>query len=429
MYDTGLINSLVSQDNYYKSQDEVREIRHKAIKMSHMHHFENNAFYNKFCKARGIGKDITEKTFPDLLIPDSVFKSYEMENPEKEPVRFKKWVDSISSVRPEVTLNGAKSLEELLVQFQKSGLFLGYSSGTSGKLTFLPRDEFTRSMIVRSYVEAVDATIKVNKGKDFFVLGIPARTFLQVGFNGRTTAEYLSPGNIYYAMKELVSDIVRLRMRGPKTLKEMVINEAMKRMLPGIEKKAVKGIVDTLVRKKGGRIIFMAPPFLIVNSARYILDNGLDVKLSADSVLASTGGFKGRKITSRDEMNKLIKEAFNVDENRYIDLYGMTESNSIMVECTEGNNKHIPPWKEVVLFDDHMEPIEPKGKVTGYYGFLEASSRSFPGFIMTGDKITVDYDGCPSCKKKTPVVSEIGRAPRTEGRGCAGVLSKTVGGA
>ncbi|MCD1295273.1 hypothetical protein CUJ83_09705 [Methanocella sp. CWC-04] len=429
MFDQSLIEGLVSQNNYYRDQKEVRELRNKAIRMSHKHHFENNAFYRKFCKAKGITEEVSPKDFHDLLVPDGVFKSYELENPEKEPLKFKKWVDGIASIKTDFIPKKTNSLEEMLEEYDRNGMFLGYSSGTSGKLTFLPRDGFTRSMIVRSYVEAVDATVKINKGKDHFVLGIPGKTFLQVGFNGRTTAEDLSPGNIFFAMKELKSDIVRIRMRGPRSPKEYAMNELIKRMMPGMENNAVSGLAGELLKRKNERVIFMAPPFLIVNTARYVLDNGLDAKLSQDSILASTGGFKGRKVTSRDDMNRLIKEAFGVDENRYIDLYGMTESNSIMVECMEGNNKHIPPWMEVVLFDDHMEPIEPKGKVTGYYGFLEASSRSFPGFIMTGDKITVDYDGCSACDKKTPVVSGIGRAPLTEGRGCAGVLSKTVGGA
>jgi hypothetical protein len=426
MFDTGLIEKLVSSENYYKKREEVEKLRHKAIKMSHKYHFENNRFYHDYCKLKGLNGDIKPKDFHKIVIPDGVFKSYEMECPEKNPQEFKKWVERISSVPIDFTPKGMGSLESFLEEFYSNGLMLGFSSGTSGKLTFLPRDEFTRSMIVKSYTEAIDATLKLNKGQEKFILGIPKKTFLQVGYNGRVVAENISPGNVFHAIDSLKADIIRLRMRGPRSSKEKIMNYFIKKMLPRIEKNSIKGIVSNLEANRGKRVVFMGPPFLIINTAKYVLEHGIDAKIGEDSFFASTGGFKGRSIVSRDKMNDLIQEAFGLDPKRYIDLYGMTESNSIMVDCLEGNNKHIPPWMEVILFDEHMEPIPPEGKVTGNYAFLEPSSKSFPGFITTGDKIKVDYDGCPACDKKTPILLSIERLPRLESRGCSGVLAKTV---
>jgi hypothetical protein len=171
----------------------------------------------------------------------------------------------------------------------------------------------------------------------------------------------------------------------------------------------------------------MAPPFFLVDTARYALDKGIDVKLTPDSAIASTGGFKGRKVTGRSDIDKLLLEAYGVDKGRYIDLYGMTEANSIMVECIEAGHKHVPPWIEPLLFDDQMEALEPAGVVTGNYAFLEPSSRSFPGFILTGDRVTIDYETQCPCGCKTPIVRSIGRALQAEGRGCSGVLSRSTG--
>lgn len=428
MYNSELIEQLVRPENYFKDPEEVRELRHKAIKMAHKFHYNNNAFYHNYCKMKGIGEEITEKDFPKILIPDDTFKSYDMEYPEKEPLKFRNWVDYVSSVKVDFALKPAGSLDDLLSQFDKNGLLLGFSSGTTGRLTFLPRDKYTQQMIVKAYIATVDATVELNKGKDKFVLGIPKKTYLQIGWNGRNVAEALSPGNVVYAFKELKSDIVRMRMRGPRGVKEKVLNSLVKIMLPRVEKKAIKTIIDSLIKWKNERVIYLAPPFIIVESAKYVLENGIDVKLREDSILASTGGFKGRKETSREEMNKLIEEAFGIDPHRYLDIYGMTESNSMIMDCLEANKKHVPPWKEIILFDENLELIEPEGKVTGQYGFLEPSSRSFPGFILTGDKITVNFDGCGECDKRTPVVEEIRRMPKVEDRGCAGVLARVVGG-
>lgn len=426
MFDTGLIEKLVSSENYFKKREDVEKLRHKAIKMSHKYHFENNRFYHDYCKMKGLNADIKPEDFHKIVIPDGVFKSYQMESPEKNPQDFKKWVDRISSVPIDFTPKGMGSLESFLEEFYSNGLMLGFSSGTTGKLTFLPRDAYTRSMIVRSYTEAIDATLKLNKGKETFILGIPKKTFLQVGFNGKVVAESISPGNVFHAFDSLKADIIRLRMRGPRSSKEKVMNYFIKKMLPRIEKSAIKNIVSNLEANQGKRVVFMGPPFLIIDTAKYVLKNGINAKIAEDSFLASTGGFKGRSVVSRDKMNDLIQEAFGLDPKRYIDLYGMTEANSIMIDCTEGNIKHVPPWMEVILFDEQMEPISPEGKVTGTYAFLEPSSKSFPGFITTGDKLKIDYDGCPSCNKTTPVLLSIERLPRIESRGCSGVLAKTV---
>ena len=42
MFDTSLIEKLVSSENYFKKRKDVEKLRHKAIKMSHKYHFENN---------------------------------------------------------------------------------------------------------------------------------------------------------------------------------------------------------------------------------------------------------------------------------------------------------------------------------------------------------------------------------------------------
>ncbi len=427
-FNENLIYDLIRPENYFKDPNEVRNLRYKAIKMAHRYHFNNNEFYHKYCKSKGIGEEISEKDFHKLLIPAEVFKSYDLEFPEREPVRFKQWLDYVSTVKLGFTPKATKSLDSFLAQFYERGLLIGYSSGTSGTLTFLPRDKFTQDILVKSYIAAVEATVKLNKGKDKYVLGIPKETFLQVGWNGRSVAEALSPGNVFYGFDSLSADVVRLRMRGPRGIKEAIMNSLIKVMLPRVERKAIEKMVKKLLEWKNERVIFLAPPFLLVDTARYAIEHGIDLTLSEDSILASTGGFKGRKVTSREEMNKLIEDVFGIPANQYLDLYGMTESNSIMVECLEASKKHVPPWKEIFLFDENMELIEPNGKVTGQYGFIEPSSKSFPGFILTGDRITVDFDGCSEDDKKTPIVESLERLPKVEGRGCSGVLARTVGG-
>ncbi|MDY1591657.1 MAG: hypothetical protein RBS85_05800 [Methanofastidiosum sp.] len=47
---------------------------------------------------KGLSGDIKFEDFHKIVIPDTVFKSYQMESPEKSPQEFKKWIYRISSV-------------------------------------------------------------------------------------------------------------------------------------------------------------------------------------------------------------------------------------------------------------------------------------------------------------------------------------------
>ena len=423
-----LLDKLIRPESYYADEKEIRELRFKAIKAAHKYHYENNQFYRKHCKSKGIGDEITEKDLPKLLIPSEVYKSYPMDFPEENVREFTNWLRGVSSVEiPEIE-GKPRSLDDMLERFDRKGLLLGFSSGTSGRMTFLPRDKFTQEMLVKSYVATVDANVKLEKGKEYFILGIPKKSYLQIAWNGRNTSNAISPGNVFYAFEELSADIVRIRTGKLKNFKERIMRKLISLMLPRVERKAEEKLIKKLQEFKGRRVIFLAPPWMIANVARKIIERGIDARLREDSIISSTGGFKGRKPIDRKELNRLIEEAFGVSADRYTDLYGMTESNSIIMECFAGHVKHFPPWIEPILFDEQLEPIEPHGKTVGRYGFIEPSSLSFPGFILTGDRITVDWDGCDQDNLNGPVVLNIERITGVEERGCAGVLSRTFEG-
>jgi len=55
----------------------------------------------------------------------------------------------------------------------------------------------------------------------------------------------------------------------------------------------------------------------------------------------------------------------------------------------------------------------------GRYAFLDASAQSYPGFIISGDRVRM-FEHCPVCDRPGPVLDrEIERAKGEEVRGCA----------
>ncbi|MCD6222124.1 MAG: hypothetical protein J7K12_00355, partial [Thermoplasmata archaeon] len=121
---------------------EAEEMRFKAIKYTFKHHYENNAFYQKFCKENNVTPDDI-KSMDDLhkipLLEDKFFKDY------PSGKEFALWLANIFTGKlPNVVINKRKpSFEDVITAFNKAGLIISYSSGTSGRHTVIPRDKRT----------------------------------------------------------------------------------------------------------------------------------------------------------------------------------------------------------------------------------------------------------------------------------------------
>jgi hypothetical protein len=62
----------------------------------------------------------------------------------------------------------------------------------------------------------------------------------------------------------------------------------------------------------------------------------------------------------------------------------------------------------------------------GRFAFIDPIPRSYPGFIITGDKVKL-IKKCPACNRGGPVLDiEVSRLPGVEGRGCAAVMSELM---
>lgn len=62
----------------------------------------------------------------------------------------------------------------------------------------------------------------------------------------------------------------------------------------------------------------------------------------------------------------------------------------------------------------------------GLFAFLDASAQSFPGFIISGDRVRM-LEHCPVCDRPGPVLEpEIQRAKGEEVCGCAEELRRIL---
>lgn len=170
----------------------------------------------------------------------------------------------------------------------------------------------------------------------------------------------------------------------------------------------------------------VGPPFLVNRLLRYLELEDVTLKLDPESLVITLGGWKrytGESI-SRDEFHDKISTHLGVDAERVRDMYGMIESNMLAVEC-EHHRKHVPPWCYVSIRDVTDPHTELPAGRTGLIAILDATNRSYPGFLLSDDVGEIDESPC-ACGRGGQSVSFRRRRHGAELGCCAVSIEKFI---
>jgi hypothetical protein len=398
--------------------DEARTMQFKAIKYAFTRHYNNNSFYHEYCTTRGVSpSDI--KTVDDLLkiplIPDLTFKQY----PEGKD--FARWIGSVfTGDLPKVVIKGSNpTFDEVINAFNASGMVVTYSSGTSGRFTFIPRDK--KTFLTGQYGLAKSASNMwagdIFETDGYLLLPNPAKTNV---FVGKVTSVYFDIVNdIQMAIdRELTSKDIQTAMSGGQGLKGRLFSYVQNRT----QEKTIGKIIQWLERhdKAGGTVSLVGAPYLLYFVMQKLQADGKSFDLGEDSFVLTGGGWKVReniRLPVKD-FRKQVDDVLGIPEASCFDLYAMVEGNGWMVQCPEGHYLHLPyTYYKPFVLNEALMPAE-YGE-SGRFVFLDALAESYPGFIITGDKVRM-YEHCPVCDRPGPVLEpEIHRATGEEVRGCA----------
>ena len=118
-----------------------------------------------------------------------------------------------------------------------------------------------------------------------------------------------------------------------------------------------------------------------------------------------------------------VEEILGIPQERYHDVYAMSECSSVFLSC-EGHYKHIPPLIVPLVLDEDLNQLD--YDQVGRFAFIDPLPDSYPGFIITGDRVKI-LERCPKCQREGPVLDvEVTRMPGSEGRGCAAVMAELM---
>lgn len=374
-----------------------------------------------------------------LLVPHSASKSYPLSFIENARFdRMTQWLQGFTAQDLSgVAASACETIDDWILALDaQTTLRLVHSTGTSGKLSFLPRDEATSRQYAPGYVRQFDPFGDEPPRLD----GPPERTpilYLQyrhgaygqqrmldvvqaelfggdasmiVPINpGRASADALSLGGRIRAAEargelDRVGLAKSLLARRDAFLAEQAAAEThFERFLDVIGE-----------RLRGSRVSMMGHIPQLHRLAVAGLKRGYQGLFAPGSFVAGGGGLKG--VALPEDWRETI--ARFLGPIRPTPGYGMSELIGVVRPCPQ-DKFHLPPWLIPFLLDPASGAQYPRSGVQkGRFAAFDLNAGSYWGGFIAGDEVTLswgDTTPCPCGRIGPYVTSEIRRYSEAEG--------------
>ncbi len=395
-----LLDALLGATKLWSARKEFDEalvvsVMDMLLMERHRHWCERIPVYGRLARDQGVADGVELDVLIDsMTFSTGIFKSYEpVWLEEGDFGRMTEWVADISSCRPEPPTAGVRDVAGWRAALARQGVHLSSSSGTSGRPSFVPRDEPTWAALCGNSRYYSDEPSGSSGVRGYALLALmPSGDALGIqsaaaGLARAATASHYLGGDPAAGLAQTADFLA----------------EAM---------------------REGRAVLVFGPPHAAASLCEAVLATGGGVPLPPGSRLITGGGWKSHRPLARDELLELVRRAFRLEPDAVVDAYSATELNCVLSTCPEGRY-HVPPLIQPLLLDDAMEWV-PEAEATGMLAFFDPFAGSYPGLLATGDQGHLTLDPCPCGLAGWSVRGPIARAPGHEPRGCAGALSPEV---
>jgi hypothetical protein len=368
-----------------------------------------------------------------LLFKHSVYKSYPLAFIQKGRFdRLTQWLSNLTTTDlSAVRAEGLDSIDDWLDTLEReANLRVIHTTGTSGKLSFLPRGEIDEPLQLRSTfltyqvpgqpppegLEKVP-TIVVGYRKMYnaYGAGIDASVKHLYGGNeammltmepGRLSADVLSlAGRLAGADKP--GELGRSDV-SPGILARLDQFVELQKTAPARRAQFFQILFDRL---HGQRVMMTGNWGMYLEMLQAGTELGARQVFSPDSHFLCAGGTKGKVLPEGYRDN--IAAFLGIPEMQ--EGYGMSEMVTLMPKCSD-RKYHALPWMLVFLLDSHTgEPAPRTGTHIGRFGVIDLAIQSRWSGILSGDEVTMTFGKC-ACGRDGPYLEDsIRRFSEKEG--------------
>lgn len=373
-----------------------------------------------------------------LAMPHTMFKSYSALDVQNG--RFDKlthWLQAITTHDLSgVDASDCASLEEWLQRIERdTPLRPVTSSGTSGKISLFPVSTLEEKLfidkntyIVEPYHE--EPGIDGKSGEYVFVCPWPSRygrhnlplimrVIKENCYDGREDMFVtLGEGTLTADEMWLSGRLQRAQALGEDlemTPAERLVAQALGERAAAAPERWEQFIENAVVRLKGKKVMFYGAYMNLYLMAEACRKLDIFVEWDPDSIIMTGGGTKG--FSFPDGWRDVIAERFpHHVPDRLKEVYGMTESSATAVCCSH-NKLHPLPWGIAHLMDPVTGQSLPRhGTQTGRMVVFDPLPTSFWAGVITGDAVTMHFDGgCPCGRKGPHLDNDITRISELQG--------------
>ncbi|MCD9475383.1 long-chain fatty acid--CoA ligase [Photobacterium phosphoreum] len=173
------------------------------------------------------------------------------------------------------------------------------------------------------------------------------------------------------------------------------------------------------IYNKGKGICLIGPPYFIYLLCQYMKDNDIEFNAGNRIFIITGGGWKTKQkqALNRQDFNQLLMDTFHLaHESQIRDTFNQVELNTCFFEDNR-QRKHVPPWVYARALDPvTLKPVEDGQE--GLISYMDASSTSYPTFIVTDDIGIIHTIKAPDPLQGT-TIDIVRRLNTREQKGCS----------
>jgi hypothetical protein len=413
------------------SRADVEEAQREALSRRFQALRSEIVALDKLASRQGVNRiDTVEEAVP-AFFDHRVYKSYPLSLLEKRQFdRLTAWMRRLTvHDLTKVPLDGVSSVDSWLDRLDDYGMIVGHSTGTTGKLSFIPRSQTEWPAWRAAYFEMRRAatgvdTLRINipSFQPGYRYGHHMATKMQALF-ARESAEGEEGRHVLYDYA-LSSDLLSLAGRlqaaeergeldqldiDPKLLEERAeLIERSRHRDEDLQRWFAKLAHDF----RGQRVRISGTASDLVQLAQRGREQGVGCEFTPDSILLTSGGLKGLKNPPPD-WEQVVKDFFGID--RISSMYGMSECMGLAPQCRKGYY-HFFPYTIPVMIDQDGTVLPREGVHSGRLGVFDLLAESYWGGFMSGDRVTIYWDYACECGWNGPRIDgNIARFADLEG--------------
>ena len=412
-------------------REELDKLQLEAVRINFHRMRDRIPALKKLADRQGVDTiDRIEDVLP-VCFDHRVLKNYPIQIIEnRDFAKLTAWLDKLTAHDlTRIDLGGLTTIEEWLGRLEAFGMLVTYSSGTTGKLSFVPRsyDEFGPWKFhfynVNWASSGIDAwTDKLPTFMPGYRGGYQTMLKMMDLFNVEMAG---GPDNYHTLYNSHVpADLMALsgRLQSAEDKGEVAslgldpaLLEQRRTMLEqGRRRDAdMEAWFEKLIQQFKGQRVKIGGTFSdLYRVARAAMDRGLECQFAPGSILQGGGGMKGYK-DAPDDWEDQIKQFFGV--SRMGNQYGFSEIIGNGPLC-EAGFFHMPPYSVLLLMGPEGEALPREGVQKGRLVVMDPIPVSYWGGFTSGDEVTIHWDeDCP-CGWKAPRIGKtIRRFAENEG--------------